>query len=123
MFGGIEHGLAFELYNKGYDVYMANGRGNSYSRKHKTLDPDSPEFWHWSFDEIAKYDFPAQIQKVLDISGKSKIWYLGYSEGAMVAQLALSEDKSGMSDSLYGIIGLGPVLTFNNARGPWKTFG
>ena len=59
VYGGVNYGLAFELYHAGYDVYLANSRGNRYGKKHKSLDPDSDEFWAWSFDEIAKYDIPA----------------------------------------------------------------
>lgn len=37
---------AFILANAGYDVYMANTRGNKYSMAHSELDPKtSPEYW------------------------------------------------------------------------------
>jgi len=54
---------AFRLADKGYDVWMGNSRGNVYSRKHSSLDPDDDNdhstFWDFSFFEMAKYDLPA----------------------------------------------------------------
>ena len=37
--------LAYILSARGYDVWIGNGRGNSYSRKHKTLRIDDPKYW------------------------------------------------------------------------------
>ncbi|XP_026477717.1 lipase 1-like [Ctenocephalides felis] len=40
--------LGFLLHNSGYDVWMANARGTTYSRSHVSLDPDrDPEFWNF----------------------------------------------------------------------------
>ena len=93
-----------------------------YPRKHQTMSPEDDKFWHWSFQEIASFDFPAMVKQVVGISGAEKIWFIGFSEGAMIAHLALTEDNDTISNHLHGIIGLGPVLSFNHAEGPWKLF-
>lgn len=39
---------AYMLAKKGYDVWLGNARGNTYSRKHKSLDPEKRPFWDWT---------------------------------------------------------------------------
>ena len=51
---GPGHSLALLLVDSGMDVFLANSRGNSYSRKHISLEVQSPEFWAFSFDDMAK---------------------------------------------------------------------
>lgn len=45
---GPEKGLAYILADLGYDVWMGNARGNTYSRKHVSLEPDYDKSY-WKF--------------------------------------------------------------------------
>lgn len=69
------------MHDAGYDVWLGNARGTSFSRKHKLLDPDSPSFWDYSFNEIGRYDLPAMIDYVLTITNRTALHYIGHSQG------------------------------------------
>merc|ERR1719402_1018084 len=76
-------GLGYILADAGYDVWMGNFRGNTYSRNHSILNPDrtSSGFWDFTWDEIARYDLPAMLEFVLEYTGKEDMFYAGHSMG------------------------------------------
>lgn len=71
----VGNNLGFELGKRGYDVWLANSRGNTYSRKHVKLSPKQPQFWDYSFDQMIKYDLPASIDFICKTTKQSKLIY------------------------------------------------
>lgn len=88
---GPRGALAYVLADAGYDVWLANARGNYYSRRHRALDPDRLAFWRFSWDEIGHLDLPALAERVSAVSGHRRMHYVGYSQGstALLVLLAL----------------------------------
>lgn len=50
------------------------------SRNHTHLSPDSPEFWRFTWDDMATHDMPAMTQHVLSATGREQLVYMGYSQ-------------------------------------------
>ncbi|XP_063357881.1 lipase 3-like [Cydia amplana] len=79
--------LAFKLQDFGYDVWLANFRGNKYGRRHASLGPeikDKAIFFNYSYEEIALQDIAATVDFILDNTKQEKIHYIGYSLGGTI---------------------------------------
>ena len=73
--------LILELYNQGYDVYMAYARGTEYSRKHEKYSAKDGEFWDWSWWELGTQDTKAMVDYIYNSTGGQRVSYMGYSQG------------------------------------------
>ncbi|XP_022227947.2 lipase 1 [Drosophila obscura] len=87
---GPSDGLPYMLADAGFDVWLGNSRGNTYSRKNKRLSPRRIRFWRFSWHEMGKEDIPASIDYVLNKTRQPALHYVGYSQGCTVFLVMLS---------------------------------
>ncbi|XP_041517636.1 gastric triacylglycerol lipase isoform X1 [Microtus oregoni] len=111
--------LAFILADAGYDVWLGNSRGNTWSRKNLYYSPDSVEFWAFSFDEMAKYDLPATIDFIVEKTGQEKLHYVGHSQGTTIGFIAFSTIPT-LAKRIKTFYALAPVATVTYAESPLK---
>uniref|UniRef100_A0A670ZGQ5 AB hydrolase-1 domain-containing protein n=1 Tax=Pseudonaja textilis TaxID=8673 RepID=A0A670ZGQ5_PSETE len=109
--------LAFMLADAGYDVWLGNSRGNTWSKNHTSLSPFLEKFWKFSYDQMAKYDLPASIDFVLQKTGQQQLYYIGHSQGTTIAFIAFSTNKQ-LASKIKLYVALAPVATVKNAKTP-----
>nr|XP_012429995.4 lysosomal acid lipase/cholesteryl ester hydrolase [Taeniopygia guttata] len=112
--------LGFILADAGYDVWLGNSRGDTWSLKHKTLKPCQKEFWQFSFDEIGKYDIPAELNFIMNKTGQKDFSYIGHSEGAATGFIAFSTYPE-LCQKIKVFFALAPVVTITHATSPLIT--
>lgn len=80
---GPEHGLAFLLADQGYDVWLGNYRGNTYSQGHTSPSLPPGQYWDFTWDEMAQYDLPAMLKHMMKVTGEDQFHYIGHSMGTL----------------------------------------
>ncbi|XP_001356046.3 lipase 3-like isoform X1 [Drosophila pseudoobscura] len=118
---GPNKGLGYLLYEQGYDVWMANVRGNTYSRNHVKYSTRHAKFWDFTFHEMGKHDIPSTIDFVLNNTGFSQLHYIGHSQGSVVFWIMASERPEYM-EKIFFMQALAPVAFLKHCRSPVVNF-
>ncbi|NXH90312.1 LIPM Lipase, partial [Edolisoma coerulescens] len=109
--------LAFILADAGFDVWIGNNRGNSWSRRHLSLSIASEEFWDFSFHEMAMYDLPAMVDFILMQTKQEKLFYVGHAQGTSLGFIAFSSLPH-LAQKIRLFFALAPLYTLLHAKGP-----
>ncbi|KAL0482573.1 triacylglycerol lipase [Acrasis kona] len=110
---GTKQGLAFLLAAAGFDVWLGNNRGVQFARKHIKHSESSGDFWAWSWQEMARYDFVSQINYVLDHTKSKQLSYVGHSQGTTQAFAAMCMFPF-MQKKINLFVALAPVTRLSN---------
>lgn len=99
-----------------HDVWVGNSRGtiNSFRHADPNIDDNSPEYWNFSFTEMGKYDLPANIAKVKELTGKDKVIYLGHSQGSIQFWIQNCLNDTFARDNIKAMAALSPIMFIGN---------
>lgn len=104
--------------NENFDVWLTNARGNVYSRRHLSRDPDDPSsgFWDFSWDTIGMFDLPAVIDYILKETEQQKLYAIGHSQGGSTLLTLLSElPEYNKKIAAMGLMAPGTYLSHSQA--------
>ncbi|XP_075144721.1 lipase 3-like [Haematobia irritans] len=118
---GPNDALAFLLADAGYDVWMGNARGNTYSRNNTRLSTNHPYFWRFSWHEVGVLDIATMIDHILVTTGESAIHYVGHSQGTTVFFVLMSERPEYNEKIKTGHL-LAPVAFMGHMKTPWAKY-
>ncbi|KAN0034469.1 hypothetical protein ACTFIV_000982 [Dictyostelium citrinum] len=107
--------LGFILADEGYDVWISNVRGTIYSNKHLNYTIDDVEYWNFSFDEMGQFDLPCIVDYVINVTGNSKVNYIGHSQGTTMGFIGFIEGNE-LTKKINTFFALAPVTRVTHCK-------
>lgn len=111
---------AFVLARAGYDVWLANNRGNMFSLEHEKLNPKKDRaYWYFTWEEMGTFDVPAMIDHITETTGVETVSYIGHSEGCsqFLAGAALMPEYYNSKVNLANMLAPPAAMSFNPTTG------
>lgn len=102
----------------GYDVWLANARGNTYSRSHARLSPGSKEFWDFSWHEIGFWDLPTVVDHIVERTNVPQMDYIGHSQGFTIF-LVMCTLRPEYQTLFKTVIGMSPIAFLAHLPNPY----
>uniref|UniRef100_A0A1B0DL49 Lipase n=1 Tax=Phlebotomus papatasi TaxID=29031 RepID=A0A1B0DL49_PHLPP len=115
---GPQQSLPLQLADAGYDVWLGNFRGNTYSRKHNTLSAMDRKFWDFEWHELGVLDLPTMVNYALLVTGEKKLHFVGHSQGATAAFVLLSMQPQ-YNRAFRTVQALAPVTFMKYTKSPF----
>lgn len=109
---------ALLLHDLGYDVWLGNARGNTYSRTHSRLSPKSRRFWDFSWHEIGYYDLPTIVDHIVKTTGTEQLDYIGHSQG-VTTFLVMNILRPEYQKLFRTVITMSPVAFLADLQNPY----
>jgi hypothetical protein len=111
---GKNYSLPYLLADQGFEIWMTNNRGTVFSYEHLIYDSfqiNSP-YWEFTVHELSKYDLPANIEYVKNVTGFSKVNYIGHSQGGFMMILGHVMNSEYYNQNILNLVTLGTVPKF-----------
>ena len=113
-----ERSLGLVLADRGYDVWLGNSRGNKYSLASTNQKTKAKDFWAYSFQQMGRYDVPANIQYVLGITGQATLDWIGHSQGTAQLFAALTDPatRDYVNAKVRKFLAMAPIVYLSNSQ-------
>ncbi|XP_071642183.1 uncharacterized protein [Temnothorax longispinosus] len=114
---GRERSLAFILADEGFDVWLGNARGNPYANTHVSEKISMKEYWNFSWNEIGTRDLPAMIDRIVETTGRKKMFYLAHSQGT-TAFFVMATGRPQYQEYIEEMYAMAPIAYCGRMKSP-----